>query len=69
LGGFDDGFGQRVEAGGGEGGAEGKGRYFGNADSGGDVCDGRVALGESSGFVDDEEFYFGEFFERGGVSD
>jgi hypothetical protein len=28
-----------------------------------------VALGESSGFVDDEEFYFGEFFERGWVSD
>jgi hypothetical protein len=31
--------------------------------------DSGVALGESSGFVDDEEFYFGEFFERGGVSD
>ena len=31
--------------------------------------DSGVALGESSRFVDDEEFYFGEFFERGGVSD
>jgi hypothetical protein len=28
-----------------------------------------VAFGEGSGFVDDEEFYFGEFFQRGGVSD
>jgi hypothetical protein len=28
-----------------------------------------VALGEGSGFVDDEEFDLGEFFERGGVSD
>ena len=27
-----------------------------------------VAFGEGSGFVDDEEFYFGEFFQRGGVS-
>ena len=28
-----------------------------------------VALGEGAGFVDDEEFYFGEFFEGGGVAD
>ena len=28
-----------------------------------------VAFGEGSGFVDDEDFYFGEFFQRGGVSD
>jgi hypothetical protein len=31
--------------------------------------DSGVALGESSGFVDDEKFYFGEFFERGWASD
>ena len=31
--------------------------------------DSGVAFGESSGFVDDEEFYFGEFFEGGWVSD
>ena len=31
--------------------------------------DGGIALGEGSGFIDDEEFYFGEFFQRGGVSD
>jgi hypothetical protein len=58
-----------MEAGGSEGGSERKCRRLGNSLGRGDVCDGRVALGESPGFVDDEEFYFGEFFERGGISD
>ena len=31
--------------------------------------DSGVAFGKSSGFVDDEEFNFGEFFQRGGISD
>ena len=69
MGGFDDGFGQRVEAGGREGGAESKSERFGNSARGGEVGDRWVALGEGAGFVDDEEFYFGEFFERGGVED
>jgi len=30
--------------------------------------DGGIALGEGSGFIDDEEFDAGEFFERGGVA-
>lgn len=30
--------------------------------------DGGIALGEGSGFIDDEEFYFGKFFEGGGVA-
>jgi hypothetical protein len=32
------------------------------------VSEGGIALGEGSGFVDDEEFYFGKFFEGGGVT-
>jgi hypothetical protein len=30
--------------------------------------EGGIALGEGSGFIDDEEFYFGKFFEGGGVA-
>jgi hypothetical protein len=30
--------------------------------------EGGIALGEGSGFIDDEEFYFGKFFEGGGVT-
>ena len=69
LGGFDDGFGQGVKTGGREGGTQGDGRCFGNSLGRGDVGDGRVALGEGSGLVDDEKFDLGEFFERGGISD
>ena len=58
-----------MEAGGREGGAESKSERFGNSARGGEVGDRWVALGEGAGFVDDEEFYFGEFFERGGVAD
>jgi len=32
------------------------------------VSEGGIALGEGSGFVDDDEFYFGKFFEGGGVT-
>jgi len=58
-----------MEAGGSEGGSERKCRLLRNSFGRGDVCDGRVAFGESPGFVDDEEFYFGEFFEGGRISD
>lgn len=68
-GGFDDGFGQWVEAGGGEGGSESKGGYFGDFWGGGDGGDGGLALGEGAGFIDEEEFDASKFFEGGGVAD
>jgi hypothetical protein len=58
-----------MEAGGSEGGSERKCGLLRNSFGGGDMGDRGVALGESPGFVDDEKFYFGKFFERGRISD
>ena len=58
-----------MEAGGGEGSSEGKGRYFSGFWCGDDGGDGGVSFGKGSGFVDDEEFDARKFFEGGGVAD
>ena len=59
LGGFDDRFGKRMKAGGRQGGAECDGRCFRNSLARGEVGHAWIAFGESSGFVDDEEFDLG----------
>jgi len=65
---MDQGARERMKAGGSEGGGEGEGFGFFGGIGGEDVGEGGVALGEGAGFVDDEEFHAGEFFERGGVA-
>ncbi len=67
-GGTDQCPGERVKAGGGKGGGKGEGFGLLGRIGGDDVGESGIALGEGAGFVDDEEFDLGKFFERGGVA-
>jgi hypothetical protein len=67
-GGMDERTRKWMKAGGGEGGGESEGFGFLRWISGDDVGEDGIALGESAGFVDDEEFHLGKFLERGGVA-
>jgi hypothetical protein len=67
-GGMDERTRKWMKAGGGEGGGESEGFGFLRWISGDDVGEDGIALGESAGFVDDEEFDLGKFLERGGVA-